>query len=105
MVLPVVLILPVKVAALLLFAHGQMLQGVALLIAAKLFATLLISRMFAVTRPQLLTFAWFAALYSTITRWLRWAHERIRATAVYRQAGKLKQAVRTKLAEWLGGVR
>jgi len=100
-VLPVALVLPVKFAALLLFAHGQIIQGIALLLAAKLFATLLISRMFAVVRTQLLSFAWFAALYSTITRWLSWAHERIRATAVYQATLHLKQAVRAKLAEWL----
>jgi len=100
-VLPVALVLPVKFAALLLFAHGQIIQGIALLLAAKLFATLLISRMFAVTRTQLLSFAWFNALYTTITRWLGWAHERIRATVVYQQAVRLKQAARAKLAEWL----
>jgi hypothetical protein len=100
-ILPVGLVLPVKIMALFLFAHGQIIQGITLLIAAKLFATLLISRMFAITRPQLLTFAWFASLYTTITRWLHWAHERIRATAVYQQATKLKQAAQAKLAEWL----
>jgi len=99
-VLPVGLVLPVKFAALLLFTHGQIVQGIGLLLTAKLFATLLISRMFAVTKAQLLTFAWFAWLYATITRWLNWAHERIRATAVYRQATRLKQAVSLKLKEW-----
>ncbi len=101
-VMPMALVLPVKLAAIVLFAHGQIVQGIGLLIAAKLFATLLISRMFAITRTQLLTFRWFAALYTTITRWLAWAHERIRATAVYRQGVRLKQAARVKLAEWLG---
>lgn len=101
-ILPVALVLPVKLAALLLFAHGRILQGVALLLAAKLFATLLVSRLFAITREQLLTFAWFASLYHTITRWLHWAHERIQATAVYRGAVRLKQAAKLKLAQWLG---
>lgn len=100
MLLPVLLVLPVKFAALFLFAHGRLLQGLGLLVAAKLFATLLVSRMFALTRPQLLTFAWFAALYSTITRWLAWAHERIRATAAYRQMARLKQAARDRWAAW-----
>jgi len=99
--LPVGFVLPVKLAALMLFTHGAIVQGILLLLAAKLFATLLISRMFAVTKPQLLTFAWFAWLYTTITRWLRWAHEKIQATAVYRGAVKLKQAVRERLAIWM----
>ena len=101
LLLPVLLILPVKFVGLLLFAHGRIVQGIALLIAAKLFATLLISRMFAITRPQLLTFAWFSHLYSTVTRWLNWAHVRIRATWVYQQATRLKQAGKAKLAAWL----
>jgi hypothetical protein len=100
MVLPMLLILPVKIAALFLFAHGQIIQGLILVIAAKLFATLLVSRMFAVTRPQLMTFAWFATLYTTITRWLAWAHERIRATPLYQQAVKLKAAARARWAKW-----
>ena len=100
-VFPVILILPVKFAALLLFSHGQFAQGITLLLAAKLFATLLISLMFAITRPQLLTFAWFHSLYSTITRWLSWAHERLRATWVYQQATQLKLAAKAKLAAWL----
>jgi hypothetical protein len=100
-VLPIALIVPVEFVALLLISHGQLDQGFALLIAGKLFATLLASRMFAITRHQLLTFAWFSALYSTVTRWLDWAHELIRATAVYRQAVRLKQAAKAKLAEWL----
>jgi hypothetical protein len=99
--LPVALVLPVKFAALFLFAHGHIVQGLGLLLAAKLFATLLISRMFAVARAQLLSFAWFAAMYFAITRWLNWAHERIRATAVYQAATRLKQAARAKWAEWL----
>lgn len=101
LLLPAVLILPVKLAALFLFTHGQIIQGIVLLISAKLFATLLVSRLFAVAKPQLMTFAWFAFLYSTITRWLNWAHERIRATLVYQQAVKLRQAVKARLAQWL----
>lgn len=97
---PAVLILPVKFAALFLFAHGQIVQGLGILLFAKLFATLLVSRMFAIARPQLLTFGWFAALYSTVTRWLDWAHTRIRATAVYQQAVKFKQVAKARLAAW-----
>ena len=99
--LPIALVVPVKFFAILLFAHGQIIQGLALIVAAKLFATLLISRMFSITRKQLLTFRWFAALYSTITGWLDWAHKIIRETAAYRQTVRLKQAIRTRFADWL----
>ncbi|MFM8331147.1 MAG: hypothetical protein ACKN9T_05615 [Candidatus Methylumidiphilus sp.] len=98
--LPMALVLPVKIAALLLFTHGQIVQGFALLLAAKLFATLLVSRMFAIAKPQLLSFAWFAAVYTVVTGWLAWAHGRIRATAVYRHATRLKLAAKAQWAAW-----
>lgn len=99
--LPIVLILPVKFAALWLLTQGNIVQGLGLLISAKLLVTLLISRMFAVTRHQLLTFAWFSALYATLTQWIAWAHDRIRATNAYQQALGLKRAAAAHLAEWL----
>ncbi len=99
--LPILLILPIKLGALLLVSNGQILQGIVLLILAKLFMTLLISRMFAITRAQLLTFRWFSVVYVSITRWLGWAHERIRATEAYRQVINLKHLASARLAEWL----
>lgn len=98
--LPTTILLPVQLAALLLSAHGRVVEGLGLLIAAKILATLLIARIFNLTRPQLLTFVWFAKLYATISRWLAWAHERLRATAVYQQMTRLKCALRERWAAW-----
>ena len=98
---PIALAVPVELAALALSADGQIVAGMALLIADKLFSTLVVTWIFAATREQLMSFAWFAVVYNTITSWLRWAHERLRETAAYRQGLKLKLAAHDKLMEWL----
>jgi hypothetical protein len=101
--MPVVLIAPVKLIAFWLIAHGQVIQGIVLLLATKLSATLLISHIFSLTRSKLMTFGWFAFLYTTMTRWLTWAHERLKETEAYTRAIKLKKLAAAKLEEWLRG--
>ena len=101
--IPVAVLTPVKFLAFWMMANGQFAQGLALFVTAKLIATLLVSHMFVLTREKLLTFTWFALLYGVITRALKWAHERIRDTAVYRQAHHFKHMASVKLADWLRG--
>ena len=101
--MPVVLIAPVKLIAFWLIAHGQVIQGIGLLLATKLSATLLISHIFSLTRSKLMTFVWFAFFYTTITRWLTWAHERLKQTEAYTRAIKLKKLAAAKLEEWIRG--
>jgi len=45
---------------------------------------------FALTKPQLLTFTFLRITYTTVTRWLQWAHAKVTETAVYRWARQLK---------------
>lgn len=67
--LPGVLLLPVKVGALWLIAHGYTLTGLQLIIAAKLLGTALVARIFTLTRPALMSLAWFARLYTWVMAW------------------------------------
>lgn len=97
---PMGIVTPINLAAFWLLAHGLILQGVLVEILAKLLGTLLIARIFALTKTQLLTFGWFAWIYTTITGWLRWAHERISGTAVYRMAQHLKERVKARVSAW-----
>jgi len=100
--MPVLMILPVKLAAFWLIAKGQMVQGIGLLLAAKLSATLLVSHIFKLTRTKLMTFTWFAWLYQTITRWLEWAHARLRQTGVYVRAIELRERAIAHFRQWRG---
>lgn len=103
--IPLLIVTPLNLIALGMIAHGKILHGVLLEIVAKLIGTVLIARVFALTRAQLLTLRWFKVMYDTITGWLEWAHVRIRATWAYQRAKKLKQEVKATLGAWLGKLK
>lgn len=88
--IPILIVLPINLMAFGLLAHGMILQGILMEVLAKLLGTLLVARVFALTKPQLLTFALLRNIYTVITRWLQWAHEKIAETTVYRWPKQLK---------------
>ena len=96
LVLPSLLILPIKLAALWLVARGHALLGVAVIIAAKLFGTALLAWLFQLIQPALMQLPWFARLYARWTIWkadlLAW----VRASAVWRAA----RAFKLRLGRW-----
>jgi hypothetical protein len=98
--IPILLVTPLNIAALWLLAQGLILQGIGLEIVAKLLGTLFIARFFTLTKPQLLTFRLIAWVYSTITYWLHWAHEKITETAVYQWAKAIKIRAKATMAAW-----
>lgn len=59
-VLPALLLFPVKLLALLAIAHGHAWSGVAVIVLAKLGGAAAVARIYALTRPALLTLGWFA---------------------------------------------
>jgi hypothetical protein len=82
--LPALLLLPVKLAALALIAHGQRLLGVTVIVAAKLLGTAIVARLFTLTRPALMQLPWFVRLHA---RWTTWKHAllaRVRASWAWR---------------------
>ncbi|CAG1022421.1 hypothetical protein IVG45_03165 [Methylomonas sp. LL1] len=103
--IPLLIVTPINLAAFALLAHGLILQGVLLEIVAKLLGTLLVSRVFALTKPQLLTFRVLAFVYATIRRWLRWAHQKITETKVYKIAKALKAEVKQRFAAWFKSIK
>ncbi|MDD4907123.1 MAG: hypothetical protein PHD39_13350 [Methylobacter tundripaludum] len=88
--IPILIVTPINLAAFGLLAKGLILQGILMEVLAKLLGTLLVARVFALTKPQLLTFTFLRITYTTVTRWLQWAHAKITETAVYRWAKQLK---------------
>ena len=98
--IPVLVVTPLNFYAFAMIAKGHVLYGVVLEIFVKLLATMLVARVFALTRRQLMTFGWFAWLYRLIMGWLRWAHERLAATVVYREAKLFKMRVRQRFERW-----
>lgn len=102
---PVLVVMPLNVFALWIIARGMVLRGILLEIVAKLLGTLLVARVFALTRTQLLTYGWFAWLYHTVTGWLRWAHARLAMTPAYIFAVSVKAQLRQWAVVWRGRLR
>lgn len=95
-VIPVVAVAPIGLLGLVLIAHGLFLRGLMVEVIGKLLGTLLVARIFKLTKPQLLTFRWFAYLYGTVTGWLAWARAQVVNTAAYRVIQKYKE----RLSRW-----
>ena len=94
LILPSLLILPIKLLAVWLVAQGRVTLGVAVIIAAKLGGTALLAWLFQLIQPALMQLAWFARLHARWTAWkadlLAW----IRASAVWRTARAIKLRVK-----------
>ncbi|HZE92054.1 MAG TPA: hypothetical protein VE029_10180 [Rhizobacter sp.] len=91
---PAVLLFPIKLVALWLMHLGQTALGVLLIVAAKLLGTAFVGRLFVLTEPQLMKFAWFARALA----WWRVTKARVReacrGSAAWRAAHGLKRRLR-----------
>lgn len=74
-VIPPVTILPFKIAALWLIAHGHIVFGAAAFLLAKVAGMAAAAFLFELTRPKLMTLGWFARLYDLVMRGRDWAHK------------------------------
>jgi hypothetical protein len=93
LLLPSLLLVPVKLGALWLIGIGRGGLGVLLIVVAKVVGTAVIARLFTLTRPALRRLSWFEALY---TRWVAWKDAvitRVRASWVWRSGRALKRAL------------
>ncbi len=100
LVLPSLLILPIKLLAVWLVAEGRVTLGVAVIIAAKLFGTALLAWLFQLIQPALMQLAWFARLHA---RWTAWKAELlawVRASAVWRAARAVKRRLLRRWQAW-----
>ena len=94
-------LLPVKISALWLIAHGHALLGLEVIIAAKLAGTVLVARIFVLTKPQLMTLAWFATLYLLITKWRNALYAWVKTSAAWQRL----MAVRVTVRAWFANLR
>jgi cytochrome b subunit of formate dehydrogenase len=94
--IPILIVLPINFVAFGLLAQGLILKSILMEALAKLLATLLIARVFALTKPQLLTFSFLRITYTTIMRWLQWAHQKIIEINAYRWAKQIKSQIQNR---------
>ena len=97
---PSLLLIPVKLAALYLIAHGQPMFGLMTVIAAKIAGTALVGRIFVLTQPNLLRIGWFAWLYARFLTFKTRIHETIQSTAIYQAVHRLRLRMRAALVEF-----
>jgi hypothetical protein len=98
--LPSLLLLPVKLAALWLLAHGHELLGLGIVLLAKVVGTAIVARLFTLTRPALMRLAWFAALYTRWTAWKDVLLARVRTSFAWRWGRAFKRQLRRRWQRW-----
>ena len=98
--IPLMIVMPLTIIAISLLANGMILQGLLMEVFVKLLATLLVARVFALTKPQLLSFSFLRSVYLTITQWLKWAHDKVVDAPVYIWAKQFKADAKVKLRTW-----
>ena len=100
--IPLMIVTPLNIIAISLLARGMILQGLLMEVFVKLLATLLVARVFALTKPQLLSFSLLRRLYESISQWLKWAHDKVVDAPIYRWAKQFKLEIKEKIKTWFG---
>ena len=106
-VIPGAILLPFKLAAVWLIAHGHGVYGLWVFIIAKVIGTAFLARIFSLTKPALLTIGWFNRAYLAITGWKNRLYAYVRALPVYQRiretARAIKVVIKTRWRERCGG--
>lgn len=89
--LPGALLFPVKLGAVWLMTHGQVLLGLGVIVAAKVIGTAVVARLYVICQPKLMTIRWFAWVHDWLTTTRNRLYAAIRAMPLY-------QATRAKLS-------
>ena len=98
--LPTLLLLPVKLLALFLIAHGQRLLGLVVIVLAKVVGTAIVARLFTLTQPALLQLPWFARAYRRWAVWKQGLLARVRGSWAWRAGRAARHRLRQR---WLRG--
>ena len=102
---PAVLLFPVKLLALWFIQQGRTSLGIGVIVAAKLLGTALVGRLFILTEPQLVQYAWFARALA----WWRATKARVKTAVLHsrswRAARAAARAARRWLRRWVGAPR
>jgi len=103
--LPALMLFPVKLLALFAIARGHAFMGLSVFVLAKVAGAAAVARLYALTRPALLSLPWFARLHAWFVdlkeRWIA----RLKATAAWRECRALVDGVRGALHRWRAGWR
>ena len=90
-IIPGAILLPFKLAAFWLIAHGHGVYGLWVFVVAKIIGTAFLARIFSLTKPALLTIGWFKRAYLFITGWKERIYAYVRDLPTYQ---RLREAAR-----------
>ncbi len=102
LLLPAGLILPIKLVAVWLMARGDVLTGLAVLVAAKVGGTALVARIYMLCEPALATIPWFVRLRARLLRAKDWAHRRLESWPAWRLARRRIHRLVLRVRLWSG---
>ena len=105
LVLPALLLYPVKIGALWMIVTGRTMLGGCVMIAAKLASTAIVARFFSVCRPQLLRLPWFARLYDRILGWRVRIHAWLATRPAWNRACRAVTDTRLRCLGWIWALR
>lgn len=94
---PAVLLFPIKIAALWLIQAGHAGLGIVLIIVLKVGSTAFLGRLFIITEPQLMQFAWFARALG----WWRATKLRVRQAVVDSAGWQGLLKLRRRISLWM----
>lgn len=96
LLLPTLLLLPVKLLALWLIGQGKVVTGTLVILGAKIAGTALVARLFGLTQATLKQLPWFARLYTRWTHWKTALLTRVRASWPWRLGRVLKHRLQQR---------
>jgi hypothetical protein len=102
---PTLILLPFKIGAFWLMAHGKKMLGLAVIVAAKIVGTAVVAWIFKLTQPTLMQFRWFAWVYPRVKawkeRWVAW----MKASSLWLAASAMKNKLKIVFAPMLASLR
>lgn len=93
-VLPALLLVPVKIMALFALAHGHAPLGIAILLTAKVAGAALSARLYQLTKPALMSLAWFARWLTAFIHFKNRLIARLRATHAWHRLQQIRSRIR-----------
>jgi hypothetical protein len=97
LLIPVVLLFPVKIAGLWMIGSGRFMMGCCTMLLAKILSTAIVARIFLATRPQLLRMPWFARLYNVACALRDRVHDWLARQPAWRDAKRFMKRLRTMI--------
>jgi hypothetical protein len=97
---PALALFPVKLLALFFIGRGHAFAGLAVLVGAKVVGTAVVARLFTLTQPALMRLPWFARWYPRWKTWKDGVIAQVRASQVWRTAGRWKAQARARWSDF-----